>query len=158
MSYYSATVRRLNKQVSIVRKLMKKKNVELKVAKALATDTFENRDSLSDSEIQEYNELHELFREKAFHLRYLMTLVANAWGELVQPRPGLTLVIKYPHNKQVTKTILKIGEGSFYFTDGSELEEKGLEWFTYKSWVENNKRYETFFKEVSEYLSRPIIL
>lgn len=78
MSYYSATVRRLNKQVSIVRKLMKKKNVELKVAKALATDTFENRDSLSDSEIQEYNELHELFREKAFHLRYLMTLVANA--------------------------------------------------------------------------------
>ena len=62
MSYYSATVRRLNKQVSIVRKLMKKRNVDLKVAKALATDTFENRDSLSDSEIQKYNELHELFR------------------------------------------------------------------------------------------------
>ena len=56
MSYYSATVKRLNKQVSTVRKLMEKKSVELKVAKALATDTFENRDSLSDSEIQEYNE------------------------------------------------------------------------------------------------------
>ena len=87
-----------------------------------------------------------------------MTLVANAWGEIVQPHPGLTLVIKYPHNKQVTKTILTIEEGNFYFTDGSKLEERGLEWFTYKSWVENNRRYETFFKEVSEYLSRPIVL
>ena len=62
MSYYSATVKRLNKQVSAVRKLMEKKSVDLKVAKALATDTFENKDSLSDSEIQKYNELHELFR------------------------------------------------------------------------------------------------
>ena len=45
MSYYSATVKRLNKQVSTVRKLMEKKSVDLKVAKALATDTFENRDN-----------------------------------------------------------------------------------------------------------------
>ena len=48
MSYYSATIKRLNKQVSAVRKLMEKKSVDLKVAKALATGTFENKDSLSD--------------------------------------------------------------------------------------------------------------